>query len=62
MQNENVNIQVTLQEMEIILNVIKKTPIEGGLYPLFVKLVTQYNAIQQELVAKENTAIADLPA
>lgn len=59
MQNDNVNIQVTLQEMEVILNLIKKTPIETGLYPMFVKLVTQYNAIRQELLAKENAAIAD---
>jgi hypothetical protein len=44
MQNDEV-VHMTLKELEVVLNLIKKTPIDMGLYPLFIKLLEQRTKI-----------------
>lgn len=56
MQNDDVTVKVTKQELEVILNLIKKTPIEVGLYPMFVKLVNQYNEIVHNTITVDPLA------
>ena len=55
------DVQMTANDLRIILALIKKTPIEEGLFPLFVNLQEQFKEIKlKELGGNENTIPMEL--
>lgn len=40
------DVQMTANDLRIILSLIKKTPIEDGLFPLFVDLQNQFKEVK----------------
>lgn len=55
------DVQMTANDLRIILALIKKTPIEEGLFPLFVNLQEQFKEIKlKELGGNEDTIPMEL--
>ena len=55
------DVQMTANDLRIILALIKKTPIEDGLFPLFVNLQEQFKEIKlKELGGNEDTTPMEL--
>jgi hypothetical protein len=55
------DVQMTANDLRIILVLIKKTPIEDGLFPLFVNLQEQFKEIKlKELGGNEDTIPMEL--
>jgi hypothetical protein len=55
------DVQMTANDLRIILALIKKTPIEDGLFPLFVNLQEQFKEIKlKELGGNEDTIPMEL--
>lgn len=55
------DVQMTANDLRIILALIKKTPIEDGLFPLFVNLQEQFKDIKlKELGGNEDTIPMEL--
>ena len=55
------DVQMTANDLRVILALIKKTPIEDGLFPLFVNLQEQFKEIKlKELGGTEDTIPMEL--
>jgi hypothetical protein len=55
------DVQMTANDLRVILALIKKTPIEDGLFPLFVDLQEQFKEIKlKELGGNEDTIPMEL--
>lgn len=55
------DVQMTANDLRIILALIKKTPIEDGLFPLFVDLQNQFKEVKlKELGGNEDTIPMEL--
>jgi hypothetical protein len=55
------DVQMTANDLRIILALIKKTPIEDGLFPLFVNLQEQFKEIKlKELGGNQDTIPMEL--
>jgi hypothetical protein len=55
------DVQMTANDLRVILALIKKTPIEDGLFPLFVNLQEQFKEIKlKELGGNEDTIPMEL--
>lgn len=55
------DVQMTANDLRVILALIKKTPIEDGLFPLFVDLQNQFKEVKlKELGGNEDTIPMEL--
>ena len=55
------DVQMTANDLRVILALIKKTPIEDGLFPLFLNLQEQFKDIKlKELGGNEDTIPMEL--